>query len=88
VLAALAAKKLKYYVCDFQRSADRKPASSLTAPGASTREAEDKLRDIWLSDELRDYLEHGNIRNAVNFPDVVMTRESQFPGRHRECKRS
>ena len=29
-------------------------------------------------DELRDYLEHGNIRNAVNFPDVVMTRESQF----------
>jgi D-3-phosphoglycerate dehydrogenase len=29
-------------------------------------------------DELRDYLEHGNIQNAVNFPDVVMGREAPF----------
>ena len=29
-------------------------------------------------DQLRDYLEHGNIQNAVNFPDVVMAREAQF----------
>ena len=27
---------------------------------------------------MRDYLEHGNIRNAVNFPDVVMARESPY----------
>jgi D-3-phosphoglycerate dehydrogenase len=27
-------------------------------------------------DQVRNYLEHGNIRNAVNFPDVVMERES------------
>jgi D-3-phosphoglycerate dehydrogenase len=29
-------------------------------------------------DQVRDYLEHGNVRNAVNFPDVVMPRESPF----------
>ena len=29
-------------------------------------------------DQLRDYLEHGNIVNAVNFPDVLMARESAF----------
>ena len=28
--------------------------------------------------QVRDYLEHGNIRNAVNFPDVVMDRESPY----------
>jgi D-3-phosphoglycerate dehydrogenase len=29
-------------------------------------------------DQVRDYLEHGNIQNAVNFPDVTMPRESPF----------
>ena len=29
-------------------------------------------------DQVRDYLENGNIRNAVNFPDVVMSRESPY----------
>ena len=29
-------------------------------------------------DQLRDYLEHGDIRNAVNFPDVAMAREAPF----------
>ena len=29
-------------------------------------------------DQIRDYLEHGNIRNAVNFADVTMPRESPF----------
>ncbi|MDP1717632.1 MAG: phosphoglycerate dehydrogenase, partial [Burkholderiales bacterium] len=29
-------------------------------------------------DQVRDFLEHGNIQNAVNFPDVVMNRESPF----------
>jgi len=31
-----------------------------------------------VANQVRDYLEHGNIRNAVNFPDVVMVRESPF----------
>ena len=45
--------------------------------GASTREAEDNCA-VMVVDQLRDYLEHGNIQNAVNFPDVVMARESPF----------
>jgi D-3-phosphoglycerate dehydrogenase len=31
-----------------------------------------------VANQVRDYLEHGNIRNAVNFPDVVMERESPY----------
>ncbi len=79
VLAALAAKKLKYDVCDFPAQALIGKPGIIALPhlGASTREAEDNCA-IMVVDELRDYLEHGNIRNAVNFPDVVMTRESQF----------
>jgi D-3-phosphoglycerate dehydrogenase len=29
-------------------------------------------------DELRDYLEHGNLQNAVNFPDASMPREAPY----------
>jgi D-3-phosphoglycerate dehydrogenase / 2-oxoglutarate reductase len=45
--------------------------------GASTREAEDNCA-VMVANQVRDYLEHGNIRNAVNFPDVVMARESPY----------
>ena len=45
--------------------------------GASTREAEENCA-IMVADQLRDYLEHGNVRNAVNFPDTVAPRESGF----------
>ena len=31
-----------------------------------------------VADQLRDFLEHGNLVNAVNFPQVVMARESAF----------
>jgi D-3-phosphoglycerate dehydrogenase len=46
------------------------------APGPSTQEAEENCA-IMVVDQVRDYLENGNIRNAVNFPDVVMPRESR-----------
>jgi D-3-phosphoglycerate dehydrogenase / 2-oxoglutarate reductase len=45
--------------------------------GASTREAEDNCA-VMVVDQVRDFLEHGNIVNAVNFPDVVMAREAPF----------
>jgi D-3-phosphoglycerate dehydrogenase len=45
--------------------------------GASTREAEDNSA-VMVVDQVRDYLEHGNIQNAVNFPDVVMGREAPY----------
>jgi D-3-phosphoglycerate dehydrogenase len=45
--------------------------------GASTREAEDNCA-VMVADQIRDYLEHGNILNAVNFPNMTMPRESRF----------
>ena len=52
-------------------------ANSVQSLGASTREAEDNCA-VMVATQVRDYLEHGNIRNAVNFPDVVMQRESPY----------
>jgi len=79
VLEGLVSKRLKYYVCDFpaQKLAGHPGVIALPHLGASTREAEDNCA-IMVVDELRDYLEHGNIQNAVNFPDVAMSRESPF----------
>ena len=45
--------------------------------GASTVEAEENCA-IMVVDQVREYLEHGTIGNAVNFPSVEMTRESPF----------
>ena len=79
VVAALASHKLKNYVCDFPSNALRGKPGVVALPhlGASTREAEDNSA-VMVVDQIRDYLEHGNIRNAVNFPDVVMAREAPF----------
>jgi len=79
VLEGLSSKRLKYYVCDFpaQRFAGNPGVIALPHLGASTREAEDNCA-IMVVDQLRDYLENGDIHNAVNFPDVAMARESPF----------
>jgi D-3-phosphoglycerate dehydrogenase / 2-oxoglutarate reductase len=45
--------------------------------GASTREAEENCA-VMVVDQLRDYLEHGNVAHAVNFPAVTMARESAW----------
>jgi D-3-phosphoglycerate dehydrogenase len=79
VLDALGGKRLKYYVCDFPNECFGGHPDVVALPhlGASTREAEDNCAVMVVS-QVRDYLEHGNIRNAVNFPDVVMDRESPY----------
>ncbi|MFI5444796.1 phosphoglycerate dehydrogenase [Polaromonas sp. UC242_47] len=79
VLAALAAKQLGWYVCDFPSAALNHHEGVIALPhlGASTREAEENCA-IMVADQLRDYLEHGNVINAVNFPAVVMARESAY----------
>jgi D-3-phosphoglycerate dehydrogenase / 2-oxoglutarate reductase len=79
VAAALASKKLKYYVTDFpaQPLCENPAVVALPHLGASTREAEDNSA-VMVVDQVRDYLENGNIQNAVNFPDVVMARESPY----------
>jgi len=79
VVHALAERTLKYYVCDFPSPALAGAEGVIVLPhlGASTREAEENCA-VMVVDQVRDYLEHGNIRNAVNFPDVVMSREAPF----------
>jgi len=79
VLQALAAHRLKYYVTDFPegRLAGAPGVIALPHLGASTREAEDNCA-VMVVDQMREYLEHGNVSNAVNFPDMVMPRESPY----------
>jgi D-3-phosphoglycerate dehydrogenase len=79
VLQALAARRLHAYVTDFPTVRLLRVPGVIALPhlGASTREAEDNSA-VMVVDQLRDYLEHGNIRHAVNFPEVVMARESPF----------
>ena len=79
VLHGLATHRLKYYVCDFPspRLAGHAGVIALPHLGASTREAEENCA-VMVVDQVRDYLEHGNIRNAVNFPDVTMSREVPY----------
>ena len=79
LLAALAAERLRCYVCDFPGPAIHRHPRAIALPhlGASTREAEDNCA-LMVADQLRDYLEHGNVRNAVNFPDAVAPRESAY----------
>ena len=77
VHAALASGALGHYVCDFPSAATLGHDRIIALPhlGASTREAEENCA-IMVIDQLRDYLEHGNILNAVNFPSLSMARES------------
>jgi D-3-phosphoglycerate dehydrogenase / 2-oxoglutarate reductase len=79
VLAALAAKQLRAYVCDFPSAALNHHPGVIALPhlGASTREAEDNCA-VMVADQLRDYLEHGSVVNAVNFPAVTLARESAW----------
>jgi D-3-phosphoglycerate dehydrogenase len=79
VMAALAGKRLGYYVCDFPGPAINRHERVIALPhlGASTREAEENCA-VMVVDQLRDFLEHGNVSHAVNFPQVSMARESAF----------
>ncbi len=66
-------------MCDFPAAALHAQPGVIALPhlGASTREAEENCA-IMVVDQLRDYLEHGNVINAVNFPAVSMPRESAY----------
>jgi D-3-phosphoglycerate dehydrogenase len=79
VLKALSSHKLKWYVTDFPSASLLGQTGVIALPhlGASTREAEDNSA-IMVADEVRDYLEHGNLQNAVNFPEAAMPREAPY----------
>jgi D-3-phosphoglycerate dehydrogenase / 2-oxoglutarate reductase len=79
VAAALRTRRLKYYLCDFPSAVLLGEPGVVALPhlGASTVEAEENCA-IMAVDRLRAYIEDGTIINAVNFPDVEMSRESPY----------
>ncbi|MBM3368881.1 MAG: 3-phosphoglycerate dehydrogenase [Betaproteobacteria bacterium] len=78
-LKALAAKQLRCYVTDFPSAAliGRPGVVALPHLGASTAEAEDNCA-VMVADQVREYIAHGTLENAVNFPSVQMPRESPW----------
>lgn len=74
-IAALDSGHLHAYVCDFPSNALKSHPRVVTLPhlGASTGEAEENCA-VMVADTLRDFLENGNIRNSVNFPEAVLPR--------------
>jgi D-3-phosphoglycerate dehydrogenase len=79
VVEALDAHRLGSYVCDFPAGRINLHPRVIALPhlGASTQEAEDNCA-VMVVDQLIDYLEHGHILHAVNFPAVQMPRESAW----------
>ena len=75
MLDALNSGKVASYVTDFPNNTLALHEKVVVIPhlGASTPESEDNCA-IMAVDELRDYLENGNIRNSVNYPNVEMER--------------
>ena len=79
ILEALRTGQVSNYVCDFPdpQLAGQPGVILLPHLGASTREAEENCA-VMVVDQVRDYLLDGTIGNSVNFPDVIMPRESRF----------
>jgi len=75
VVNALDTGKLHAYVSDFPSNALLGHPRSIELPhlGASTAEAEDNCAAM-VAEQVRDFLENGNIRYSVNFPDVSLPR--------------
>ena len=75
VVAALDAGRMRSYVCDFPSAALKGHDAVVALPhiGASTNEAQENCA-IMAADEVRDFLETGNIMNSVNFPELVLPR--------------
>ena len=69
MVEALAAGKIRKYVVDFPSAITAGKEGCIVIPhlGASTEESEDNCA-IMAVNELRDYLENGNIVNSVNYP--------------------
>ncbi|MGE0115220.1 MAG: phosphoglycerate dehydrogenase [Steroidobacteraceae bacterium] len=75
MIAALDSSHLSAYICDFPTNAVKDHPRIVALPhlGASTSEAEENCA-IMVADTLRDFLEHGNVRHAVNFPEMILPR--------------
>ncbi len=75
VMAAIESGKVYAYITDFPTGKLKNHDKVITLPhlGASTSEAEENCA-VMVAEQVRDYLEHGNVRNSVNFPSVNLPR--------------
>lgn len=73
VLKALDERRLAHYVCDFPNTKTNGHEKVILTPhlGASTQESEENCA-VMAVEQLRDFLENGNIRNSVNYPACSM----------------
>jgi len=78
-VAALDSGQLYGYVCDFPSNLLKDHPRCITLPhlGASTREAEENCA-VMVADQVRDYLENGNVTNSVNFPEINLPRNGGY----------
>ena len=72
MLEALESGKVAAYVTDFPNNKILQGKNVVAIPhlGASTPESEENCA-VMAAEELRDYLENGNIKNSVNLPTLV-----------------
>ncbi len=75
VVEGIKSGKIHAYVCDFPSNLLKNQPRVITLPhlGASTNEAEENCA-VMVADQVRDFLDDGNIANSVNFPEVMMPR--------------
>ena len=78
IIAALESGKVASYVTDFPNDAQLGVPGIVAIPhlGASTPESEDNCA-VMASKQLKDFLENGNIKNSVNFPNCVEPRTTK-----------
>lgn len=76
--SALQNNQLAGYVTDFPNSRTQQCEKVIELPhlGASTQEAEDNCA-VMVVNQVREYLEQGNIKNSVNFPNVSLPRGTE-----------
>ena len=79
IVAALEAGQLRRYVADFPNPLLLGRTDTLLMPhiGASTAEAEENCA-IMAANQLKAFLDHGNIRNSVNFPAIELERTTEY----------
>jgi len=82
VVAAIESGKVAAYTTDFATDDILGVKGVIVTPhlGASTPESEDNCAEM-AADEIKDYLENGNIKNSVTLPAVSMARA----GKERVC---
>lgn len=79
MMKAMDEGKIGAYVTDFATEDLLKYPQVIGVPhlGASTPESEENCA-VMAANEIKDYLEHGNITHSVNLPDMVMDQEAKY----------